>query len=81
MLTQYHYKCYERDLQKIVNYALDYNGNCFFENFIHEFWKHTISKFVDFSSKCMYIVMVDRERINAMQKYFKILKYVAIYYP
>ena len=28
MMTQYHYKCYELDLQKIVKYALDYNGNC-----------------------------------------------------
>ena len=27
MLTQYYYKCYELDLQKIMNYTLDYNGN------------------------------------------------------
>ena len=26
MLTQYHYKHYELDLQKIVEYAIDYNG-------------------------------------------------------
>ena len=28
MMTQYHYKCYELDLQKIVKYTFDYNGNC-----------------------------------------------------
>ena len=32
MLTQYHYKHYELDLQKIVKYTLDYNA-FLFENF------------------------------------------------
>ena len=73
MLTQYHYKHYELDLQKIVKCALDYNGNCLFENFV--------SNFVHFSSRCIYIVMVDRDRINVMQKFFKILKCIVIYYP
>ena len=30
MMTQYHYKRYELNLQKIVKYALDYNGICLF---------------------------------------------------
>ena len=34
---------------------------------------------VHVSSKCMYIIMVDRDRINVMQKFFKILKFIAIY--
>ena len=73
MLTQYDYKRYELDLQKIVKYALNYNGNCLFENFI--------SNFVRFSSKCRYIAMVDRDRNNVTQKFSKILKYIVIYYP
>ena len=73
MLTQYHYKRYEMDLQKIVKYALDYNGICLFEKLF--------SIFVRFSSWCMYIVMKDRDGINVMQKFFKILKYIVIYYP
>ena len=52
------------DSQKIVKYALDYNGNCLFENLI--------GNFVHFSSKCMYIIMVDRNRINFVQKFVKI---------
>ena len=63
MLTQYHYKRYELDSQKIVKYASDYILDCLFENFINNF--------VRFSSKCMYIVMVDRDRISVMQKFFK----------
>ena len=27
----------------------------------------------------MYIVMVDRDRINVLQKFFKILKFIVIY--
>ena len=34
---------------------------------------------VHVSSKCMYIIMVDRDRINVMQKFFKILKFIVIY--
>ena len=34
MLTQYHYKHYELDLQKIVKYALDYHGCCLKTSFI-----------------------------------------------
>ena len=57
---------------EIVKYAFHYNGDCLFENFIHYFWRHTISNFVHFSSKSMYIIMVERGRINIMQKFFKI---------
>ena len=73
ILTQYHYKRYELDLQKTVKYALNYNGNYLFENFV--------SNFVHFASRCMYIVMVDGDRINVIQTFFKILKYIVIYYP
>ena len=60
-------------------YALHYNGNFLFENFIHCFWRNTITNFVHFTSKGMYIVMVDRDRINVLQKFFKILKFIVIY--
>ena len=76
MLT--HYKHFELDLQKIVKYSLDYNGDYLFENFIHYFWRHSTSNFVHFSS--MYIVMVDRDRINFMQKFLKMLRFIVIYF-
>ena len=62
------FKNYELDLQKIVKYALDYNGSCFFflENFIHYFRRRNINNFVHFSSKCMYIVMVYRDGLIFM---------------
>ena len=34
---------------------------------------------VHVSSKYMYIIMEDRDRINVMQKLFKILKFIVIY--
>ena len=61
-----HYKQYELDLQKIVKYTFHYNGDCLFENFIHYFWRHTISNFVHLNSKCIYISMEDRDRINVI---------------
>ena len=73
------------DLPKIVKYAFHYNENCLFGNFIHYFWRYTNSNFVHFkvaSSKCMYIIMVDRGRINIMQKFFQNFKvYCYIHYP
>ena len=41
MLIQYHYKHYELDLKKIVKYALDYNGNCFFVWKLHSLFLET----------------------------------------
>ena len=52
-------------LQKIVKYALEYNGHCLFVWKVH-FWRHIIDKFVYFNSKWMYIVMVYRRRIIFM---------------
>ena len=51
MLTQYHYKYYELDFQKIVKYALAYNGNCFFVRKLHSLFLETYQKkFVHFNS-------------------------------
>ena len=68
-----------RLIYEIVKYAFHYNDDCLFEKLIHYFWRHTISNFAHFSSKCIYIIMVERGRINIMQKFFKILKYIVIY--
>ena len=65
---------------EIVKYAFHYNGDCLFENFIHYFWRHTSSNFVHFSSKSMYIIMVERGRINIMQKFFKTLYTLSLNY-
>ena len=40
-LTQYHYKHYELDLQKIVKYTLDYSGNCFLVWKLHSLFLET----------------------------------------
>ena len=65
-------------IQKIVKHVFHYNGNCLFEKLINCFWKHTISKFAHFSSKCIYIIMVFKCRIN-VQILFNILKFIVIY--
>ena len=81
MVTQYHDKHYDLDLQKIMKYALDYNGiTSFFESFIHYFWRHIIINFVHFNSKGMYIVTVCRDRFVFMQKFYKIWMFIVIYY-
>ena len=78
MMSQYHYECYELDLQKIVKH----DGNCLFlKNLFLISGNMSLIAFVDFSSKCLYIVMVDRDRIKIMQKLFKILECVVMYYP
>ena len=55
MLTQYHYKHYELDLQKIVKYALDYNGNCSFKNFIISGDVPITTLYISIASACILL--------------------------
>ena len=63
MLTKYHYKHYELDLQKIVKYALDYNRDCFFIRKLHSLVLETplTTLYISIASACILLSCIETE--------------------
>ena len=75
MLTQYHYKHYELDLQKIVEYALDYNGIVCLKTLL-------AILYISVAIACILLWWVDTElALCKSSSNFKICRYILLYYP
>ena len=75
MLTQYHYKCYELDLQKIVKYALDYTGIVCLKTLL-------AILYISVASACILLSWVETELVLCKSSSnFKVYRYILLYYP
>ena len=74
MPTQYHYKRYELDSQKIVKYALDYNGIVCLKTLLAIFY-------ISVASACVFLWWIETElALCKSSSNFKIYRCILLYY-